>query len=165
MVFSLHKASEKRYTEPIKHRRNAMKKAEWILRSHREHLATLKLLKASLRQIGEITNAEKNDHIEGKGSGTYSPTGCRKIPHRSAEPKRLPSPMTNTFTLSAQAMPRICLGRFYPQVYDAMIARLIPDEMWLARGRRFNGKFLGRMLLGAYASMKRASDCVFFANK
>ena len=57
-----------------------MKKAEWMLRSHREHLATLKLLKARLRQIGEITNAEKNDHIEVQRFWHIQPNRLSKDP-------------------------------------------------------------------------------------
>ena len=41
-----------------------MKKAEWILRSHREHLATEKLLEAKLQQILDISEEEKDDYIE-----------------------------------------------------------------------------------------------------
>lgn len=41
-----------------------MKKAEWILRSHREHQATLQLLQVKLQQIGKVTDAERDDYIE-----------------------------------------------------------------------------------------------------
>ena len=41
-----------------------MKIAEWILRSHREHLATEKLLEAKLQQVLDISEEEKDDYIE-----------------------------------------------------------------------------------------------------
>ncbi len=129
-----------------------MKKAEWILLSHREHLATLKLLKAKLQQIGEITDAEKNGYIEAQMLQRTQPDGMPKAPSQSSRTEKIA--LTYNECLQAERSNEIQnllfkmqAIRFYIQVYDAMMASLTPDEMWLARERYVNGKSLGRMLL------------------
>lgn len=129
-----------------------MKKAEWILRSHREHLATLKLLKAKLRQIGEITDVEKDSYIEAQMLRRAQLDGMPKTPSRSSRTEKVA--LTYDECLQAERtdeskdlLVKMQEIRFYLQVYDAMMASLPPDEAWLARERYTNGKSLGRMLL------------------
>lgn len=129
-----------------------MEKAEWILRSHREHLATLKLLKAQLQQIGEITDAEKNDYIEAQMLRHTQLDGVPKAPTQSSRTEKVA--LTYNECLQAERsseaqdlLSKMQAIRFYLQVYDAMMASLTPDEMWLARERYVNEKSLGRMLL------------------
>lgn len=129
-----------------------MKKAEWILRSHREHLATLKLLKAQLQQIGEITDAEKKDYIEAQMLRHAQLDGMPKTHVQSSRTEKIA--LTYQERLQAEhsceiqdLLTKIQEIRFDLQVYDAMMASLTSDEMWLARERYVNGKSLGRMLL------------------
>lgn len=129
-----------------------MKKAEWILRSHREHLATLKLLKAKLQQIGEITDAEKRDYIEAQMLRHAQLDGMPKAPSQSSRTEKIA--LTYNECLQAERsneaqdlLIKMQDIRFCLQVYDAMMASLTPEDVWLARERYVNGKSLGRMLL------------------
>lgn len=129
-----------------------MKKAEWILRSHREHQATLKLLKAKLQQIGEITEAEKSGYIEAQMLRHTQLDGMPKAPSQDSRTEKVA--LTYHDSLHAEhsneaqdLLDKMQDIRFYLHVYDAMMATLTPEEMWLARERYVNGKSLGRMLL------------------
>lgn len=129
-----------------------MKKAEWILRSHREHLATLKLLKAKLQQIGEITEDEKDNYIEAQMLRHAQLDGMPKTPSQNSRTEKIALTCDEALQAEHSGEARDLLTkmqdiRFYLQVYDAMMASLLPDEMWLARERYVNGKSLGRMLL------------------
>lgn len=129
-----------------------MKKAEWILRSHREQLATLKLLKAKLQQIDEITESEKNDYIETHMLQHTQLDGMPKMPSQNSRTEMIA--LTYNDALQAERsnesqdlLTKMQDIRFYLRVYDAMLSSLTPDEVWLARERYVNGKSLGRMLL------------------
>jgi len=129
-----------------------MKKAEWILLSHREHLATLKLLKAKLQQIGEITDAEKSSYIEAQMLRHAQPDGMPKAPSQGSRTEKIALTYNECLQAERSSEAQDLLDkmqdiRFYLHVYEAMMASLTPDEMWLARERYVNGKSLGRMLL------------------
>lgn len=152
MVFSLHKAFGRRYTDPIKHRRNAMRKAEWILRSHREHLATEKLLEAKLQQVLDISEEEKDDYIEAQMLKRAQIDGMPRTSCQESRTERvalsyMADLQTERQDQEARLRSELQKTRYYLRIYDALMASLTPEESWLAQERYVNGKSLGRLLL------------------
>ena len=112
----------------------------------------LKLLKAKLQQIGEITDAEKNGYIASQMLRHASPDGMPKTPSYGSRTESIALTYNKRLLSERSSEAQNLLAdmqetRFYLQVYDAMMASLTPDEGWLARERYGNGKSLGRMLL------------------
>ncbi len=129
-----------------------MKKAEWILRSHREHQATLKLLQAKLQRIGEVTDAERDDYIEAQMLKRSPPDGMPKTPSQNSRTEKTAltymDGLREEHSSEAQDLQKAMQEiRFFLEVCDAMMASLTPEEVWLAREHYINGKSLGRMLL------------------
>lgn len=127
-------------------------KAEWILRSHRDHIATLKLLKARLQKAVRVNDSEVNNYIE---SQMFRHEQFNAIPKASCQSNRTEQiALTYHEQLQVECATevkdliiKIQDIRFYLQAYDAMIASLTPEELWLVCERYVNGKSFGRMLL------------------
>lgn len=140
------------YLTDRNHRGNAMKKAEWILRSHREHLATEKLLEAKLQQVLDISEEEKDDYIEAQMLKHAQIDGMPRTSCQESRTERVAlSYMTDLRTerqdQEAKLRSELQKTRYYLRIYDALMASLTPEESWLAQERYVNGKSLGRLLL------------------
>lgn len=129
-----------------------MKKAEWILRSHREHLATEKLLEAKLQQVLDISEEEKDDYIEAQMLKHAQIDGMPRTSCQESRTERVAlSYMADLekerLDQEANLRGELQKIRYYLRIYDALMASLTPEESWLIQQRCVNGKSLGRMLL------------------
>lgn len=129
-----------------------MKKAEWILRSHREHLATEKLLEAKLQQVLDISEEEKDDYIEAQMLKHAQIDGMPRTSCQESRTERvalsyMADLRTERHDQEARLRSELQKTRYYLRIYDALMASLTPEESWLAQERYVNGKSLGRLLL------------------
>ena len=85
-----------------------MKIAEWILRSHREHLATEKLLEAKLQQVLDISEEEKDDYIEAQMLKHAQIDGCHGLRVRKAGQNEWRSPIWLICGLNARIKKQGC---------------------------------------------------------
>ena len=104
-----------------------MKKAEWILRSHREHLATEKLLEAKLQQVLDISEEEKDDYIEAQMLKHAQIDGMPRTSCQESRTERVAlSYMADLRTerqdQEAKLRSELQKTRYYLLIYDALMA-------------------------------------------
>ena len=104
-----------------------MKKAEWILRSHREHLATEKLLEAKLQQVLDISEEEKDDYIEAQMLKHAQIDGMPRTSCQESRTERVAlSYMADLRTerqdQEARLRSELQKTRYYLLIYDALMA-------------------------------------------
>lgn len=104
-----------------------MKIAEWILRSHREHLATEKLLEAKLQQVLDISEEEKDDYIEAQMLKHAQIDGMPRTSCQESRTERVAlSYMADLRTerqdQEARLRSELQKTRYYLLIYDALMA-------------------------------------------
>ena len=104
-----------------------MKIAEWILRSHREHLATEKLLEAKLQQVLDISEEEKDDYIEAQMLKHAQIDGMPRTSCQESRTERVAlSYMADLRTerqdQEAKLRSELQKTRYYLLIYDALMA-------------------------------------------
>ena len=104
-----------------------MKKAEWILRSHREHLATEKLLEAKLQQVLDISEEEKDDYIEAQMLKHAQIDGMPRTSCQESRTERvalsyMADLQTERQNQEARLRSELQKTRYYLRIYDALMA-------------------------------------------